>query len=42
MVKEFVPDIFGQNHTTKFAQWLFWYPNNTVYGLYIPGQNDMD
>ena len=35
-------DIFGQHHTTKFAQWLFWYPNNTVFGLYIPGQNDMD
>ncbi|MGB9071454.1 MAG: hypothetical protein WCC22_02200 [Terriglobales bacterium] len=35
-------DIFGQPHTTKFAQWLFWYPNNTVYGYYIPGQNDMD
>jgi hypothetical protein len=35
-------DIFGQSHTTKFAQWLFWYPNQVVYGLYIPGQNDMD
>jgi hypothetical protein len=35
-------DIFGQSHTTKFAQWLFWYPNQTVYGYYIPGQNDMD
>ena len=34
-------DIFGDNHTTKFAQWLFWYPNNTLYGYYIPGQNDM-
>ena len=35
-------DIFGQNHTTKFGQWLFWYPNQAVYGFYIPGQNDMD
>lgn len=35
-------DIFSESHTTKFAQWLFWYPNQTVYGLYIPGQNDMD
>ncbi len=35
-------DIFGQSHTTKFGQWLFWYPNQTVYGYYIPGQNDMD
>ena len=35
-------DIFGDNHITKFAQWLFWNPNHTVYGYYIPGQNDMD
>lgn len=35
-------DIFGASHSTKFAQWLFWLPNNTVYGYYIPGQNDMD
>jgi hypothetical protein len=35
-------DIFGQSHTTKFGQWLFWYPNQTPYGYYIPGQNDMD
>ena len=35
-------DIFGDHHTTKFGQWLFWYPNQTVYGFYIPGQNDMD
>ncbi len=35
-------DVFGQSHTTRFAQWLFWYPNKTVYGYYIPGQNDMD
>jgi hypothetical protein len=35
-------DIFGESHTTKFAQWLFWYPNNVMYGLYIPGHNDMD
>ncbi|MGC2697133.1 MAG: hypothetical protein WA738_15210 [Candidatus Angelobacter sp.] len=35
-------DIFGQSHTTRFGQWLFWYPNQSVYGYYIPGQNDMD
>jgi hypothetical protein len=35
-------DIFGAHHRTKFGQWLFWYPNNNVYGYYIPGQNDMD
>ena len=35
-------DIFGEQHTTKFAQWLFWRPDQTVYGYYIPGQNDMD
>lgn len=35
-------DIFGEHHTTKFGQWLFWYPNQNVYGYYIPGQNDMD
>ena len=35
-------DIFGESHTTRFAQWLFWNPNNTVYGIYIPGQNEMD
>ncbi len=34
-------DIFGDSHETKFGQWLFWYPNQTVYGYYIPGQNDM-
>jgi len=35
-------DIFGEHHTTKFAQWLFWHPNGDVHGLFIPGQNDMD
>ncbi len=35
-------DIFGENHTTKFGQLLFWYPNQTVYGYYIAGQNDMN
>lgn len=37
-------DIFGKSHTTKFAQLLFWVPIQTisVYGTYIPGQNDMD
>ena len=34
-------DIFGDSHTTKFAQWLFWFTNNNLYGYYIPGQNDM-
>lgn len=33
-------DIFGAEHQTKFAQWLTWYPNGTVFGYYIPGQND--
>ena len=35
-------DIFGVNHKTRFAQWLTWYPNGTVFGYYIPGQNDAD
>lgn len=35
-------DIFGDSHTTRFAQSLSWFPNNTVYGIYIPGQNDAD
>ncbi len=35
-------DIFGDRHTTKFAQSLSWLPNGTVQGFYIPGQNDAD
>ena len=35
-------DIFGDAHTTKFGQQLFWWPDNNVHGLYIPGQNDAD
>ncbi len=35
-------DIFGANHQTKFGQWLTWYPNGTVFGYYIPSQNDAD
>lgn len=35
-------DIFGVTHQTKFAQWLTWYPNGTVFGYYLPGQNDVD
>jgi hypothetical protein len=35
-------DIFGDKHTTKFAQHLYWLPNNTVMGVYVPGQNDAD
>ncbi len=35
-------DIFGDHHTTKFAQWLSWLPNNNVFGHFVPGQNDMD
>jgi hypothetical protein len=35
-------DVFGDPHLTRFAQCLFWNPNNTVYGIYIPGQNDAD
>jgi hypothetical protein len=34
-------DVFGEPHSTKFAQWLFWNPDQSVYGYYIPGQNDM-
>jgi len=33
-------DIFGAEHQTKFGQWLTWYPNGTVFGYYIAGQND--
>ncbi len=35
-------DIFGEEHTTKFAQNLYWNSDNTVYGIYVPGQNDAD
>lgn len=35
-------DIFGAQHHTKFGHHLTWYPNNTVFGYYIPGQNDAD
>lgn len=35
-------DIFGDSHTTRFGQWLTWFPNNRPYGFYIPGQNDAD
>jgi len=35
-------DIFGDPHTTKFAQRLFWLPNNVVFGIFVPGQNDAD
>jgi hypothetical protein len=35
-------DIFGDSHTTKFGQQLYWWPNGNVRGLYIPGQNDAD
>ncbi len=35
-------DIFGDAHTTHFGQQLFWWPDNTIHGLYIPGQNDAD
>jgi hypothetical protein len=35
-------DIFGKPHTTKFAQWLTWLPNQTVFGYYVPGQNESD
>jgi hypothetical protein len=35
-------DIFGDSHATKFGQWITWLPNNTVFGYYIPGQNDVD
>jgi hypothetical protein len=35
-------DIFGDRHTTKFAQTLYWNPDGSVYGIYLPGQNDAD
>lgn len=35
-------DIFGMTHKTRFGQWLTWYPNNVVFGYYIPGRNDAD
>jgi hypothetical protein len=35
-------DIFGASHKTNFGQWLTWYPDGTIYGYYIPGQNDAD
>lgn len=36
-------DIFGDRHTTKFAQSIHWLADNqTIYGIYIPGQNDSD
>jgi hypothetical protein len=35
-------DIFGDHHTTRFAQSLFWLPNGNVYGFLTPGQNDAD
>jgi len=34
-------DIFGDQHTTKFGQWIvFTPPNNAILGWYTPGQND--
>ena len=35
-------DVFGITHSTKFGQWLTWWPNNQVFGYYIKGQNDAD
>jgi hypothetical protein len=35
-------DIFGKVHTTKFAHWLTWLPNQTVFGYYVPDQNESD
>jgi hypothetical protein len=36
-------DIFGDEHTTKFGQWIvFIPPNNQVMGWFTPGQNDAD
>jgi len=35
-------DIFGKEHTTKFAHWLTWLPNQAVFGYYAPGQNESD
>jgi hypothetical protein len=35
-------DIFGESHFTQFAQHIYWLPNNTVMGFFIPGHNDAD
>lgn len=35
-------DIFGNTHLTKFAHWLYWWPNGKLFGYYIPGQNEAD
>ena len=35
-------DIFGKSHQTKFAHLLTWLPNASVWGIYIPSQNDTE
>jgi len=35
-------DIFGDQHQTKFGQWITWNPNGKVVGYYVAGQNDVD
>jgi hypothetical protein len=35
-------DMYGKPHSTKFGQWLTWWPNGRVFGYYLAGQNDFD
>ncbi len=35
-------DIFGNNHSTEFAQWITWLPDGKVFGYYFPNHNDTD
>lgn len=35
-------DVFGKTHSTKFGQWITWWPNGQVLGYYLPSQNDAD
>ena len=35
-------DMFGDAHTTKFGQWLTWWPNNQLFVYYLANQNDGD
>lgn len=35
-------DVFGDPHTTRFGQVLWWQPDNSIFGLYLDGYNDGD
>ena len=35
-------DMYGKPHSTKFGQWITWWPNGKVFGYYLAGQNDFD